>query len=148
MKLSKKLWQTDKQFKGVPMNTKRVKFTFPENKITEPLIYQIGQRFEIITNIRRADVRDDMGWVILELQGDDNEIDEALKDYFGEYEVFSSEEMLYVPIENFNIYFKGFVDAVVKVGDTYHLFDWKTCSWGWDAKKKSDKIVTYQITLY
>lgn len=61
------------------MNTKRVKFTFPENKITEPLIYQIGQRFEIITNIRRADVRDDMGWVILELQGDDNEIDEALK---------------------------------------------------------------------
>lgn len=61
------------------MNTKRVKFTFPENKITEPLIYQIGQRFEIITNIRRADVRDDMGWVILELQGNDNEIDEALK---------------------------------------------------------------------
>ena len=61
------------------MNTKRVKFTFPENKITELLIYQIGQRFEIITNIRRADVRDDMGWVILELQGNDNEIDEALK---------------------------------------------------------------------
>ena len=76
------------------------------------------------------------------------EIDEALKDYFGEYEVFSSEEMLYVPIENFNIYFKGFVDAVVKVGDTYHLFDWKTCSWGWDSRKKSQKLVTYQLTLY
>jgi hypothetical protein len=76
------------------------------------------------------------------------EIDEALKDYFGEYEVFSSEEMLYVPIENFNIYFKGFVDAVVKVGDTYHLFDWKTCSWGWDSRKKSQKLITYQLTLY
>ena len=76
------------------------------------------------------------------------EIDEALKDYFDEYEVFSSEEMLYVPIENFNIYFKGFVDAVVKVGDTYHLFDWKTCSWGWDSRKKSQKLVTYQLTLY
>ena len=50
------------------------------------------------------------------------EVDEALKDYFGEYEVFSSEEMLYVPIENFNINFKGFVDAVVKRGDTYHLY--------------------------
>jgi len=76
------------------------------------------------------------------------QIDEALAAYFGDYEVFSSEEKLYVPIENFNIYFKGFVDAVVKVGDTYHLFDWKTCSWGWDSRRKSQKIVTYQLTLY
>lgn len=77
-----------------------------------------------------------------------SEVDAALKDYFGDYEVFSSEEMLYVPIEDFNIYFKGFVDAVVKVGDTYHLFDWKTCSWGWDSRKKAEKLVTYQLTLY
>ena len=76
------------------------------------------------------------------------EVEDALKDYFGDYEVFSSEEMLYVPIENFNIYFKGFVDAVVKVGGTYHLFDWKTCSWGWDSRKKAEKLVTYQLTLY
>ena len=77
-----------------------------------------------------------------------SEVDSALEEYFGEYEVFSSEEMLYVPIENFNINFKGFVDAVVKVGDTYHLFDWKTCSWGWDSRKKAEKLVTYQLTLY
>lgn len=77
-----------------------------------------------------------------------SEVEEALEAYFGEYEVFSSEEMLYVPIEDFNIYFKGFVDAVVKVGDTYHLFDWKTCSWGWHARKKAEKLVTYQLTLY
>ena len=76
------------------------------------------------------------------------EVDDALQDYFGDYEVFSSEEMLYVPIENFNINFKRFVDAVVKVGDTYHLFDWKTCSWGWDSRKKAEKLVTYQLTLY
>ena len=76
------------------------------------------------------------------------EIDDALQEYFGEYEVFSSEEKLYVPIENFNINFKGFVDAVIKVGDTYHLFDWKTCSWGWDSRRKSEKLVTYQLTLY
>ena len=76
------------------------------------------------------------------------EVEEALEVYFGDYEVFSSEEKLYVPIENFNVYFKGFVDAVVKVGDTYHLFDWKTCSWGWDSRKKAEKIVTYQLTLY
>ena len=77
-----------------------------------------------------------------------SEVEEALKEYFGDYEVFSSEEMLYVPIENFNIYFKGFVDAVIKVGEVYHLFDWKTCGWGWDSRKKADKLVTYQLTLY
>jgi predicted RecB family nuclease len=76
------------------------------------------------------------------------EVEDALKEYFGEYEVFSSEEQLYVPIESFNVYFKGFVDAVVKVGDTYHLFDWKTCSWGWDSRKKAEKLITYQLTLY
>jgi len=76
------------------------------------------------------------------------EVDEALRDYFGEYEVYSTEEMLYVPIEDFDIFFKGFVDAVIKVGDTYHLFDWKTCGWGWDSKKKSNKLTTYQLTLY
>jgi len=76
------------------------------------------------------------------------EVEPALKKYFGDYEVFSSEEMLYVPIENFNIYFKGFVDAVVKVGETYHLFDWKTCSWGWDSRRKTEKLITYQLTLY
>jgi len=77
-----------------------------------------------------------------------HEVDDALQAYFGDYEVFSSEEMLYVPIENFNIFFKGFVDAVVKVDDTYHLFDWKTCSWGWDSRKKAEKLITYQLTLY
>ena len=75
-------------------------------------------------------------------------IEPALKEYFGEYEIISSEESLYVPIENFNINFKGFVDAVVKVDDTYHLFDWKTCSWGWDSRKKAEKLVVYQLTLY
>ena len=76
------------------------------------------------------------------------EIEPALEEYFGEYEIVSSEELLYVPIENFNINFKGFVDAVIKVGDTYHLFDWKTCSWGWDSRRKAEKLVTYQLTLY
>ena len=51
------------------MASRRVRFTFPQNLITEPVIYRLGIDFEIVTNIRRADVRDDMGWVILELEG-------------------------------------------------------------------------------
>ena len=54
------------------------------------------------------------------------------------------------PIEGEDNYkFKGFIDAIVCTPDgKVHIFDWKTCSWGWDAKKKNDKIITYQLTLY
>lgn len=60
------------------MTKRRVKFTFPDDLITEPIIYQLGKKFEIVTNIRRADVRADMGWVVLELDGDEGEINEGL----------------------------------------------------------------------
>jgi hypothetical protein len=74
-----------------------------------------------------------------------------LNNYFGEYEVVSVEEPIYEPINSFdtNCNFKGFIDLVVKTPDgKHHIIDWKTCSWGWDLKKKSDKLITYQLTLY
>ncbi len=61
------------------MAKKRVKFTFPQELITEPVIYQLAQKFKIVTNIRRADVREDLGWVVLELEGDDDEISSGLE---------------------------------------------------------------------
>ena len=60
------------------MSTKRVRFTFPSELIKEPVIYKLGIDFEIVTNIRRADVRDSMGWVVLELEGDDEIIKSGL----------------------------------------------------------------------
>ena len=56
------------------MAKKRVKFTFSQQMITEPVIYELGRKFKIVTNIRRAEVRDDTGWVVLELEGDEAEI--------------------------------------------------------------------------
>ena len=61
------------------MAKRRIKITFPQGLITEPLIYLLAKNFEIVTNIRRADVREDMGWVVLELEGEDQEIDRGLK---------------------------------------------------------------------
>lgn len=60
------------------MGKQRVKFTFLSDLVKEPVIYQLGQDFAIVTNIRRADVREDMGWVVLELDGDDSEIQRGL----------------------------------------------------------------------
>ena len=78
------------------------------------------------------------------------EIDDALQEYFEEFEVLAVEMPLMEDIEGHDDYkFKGFIDAIVTTPDgKVHIFDWKTCSWGWNAKKKNDKIVTYQLTLY
>ena len=59
--------------------TKRVKFTFPQELIKEPVIYKLGVDFGIVTNIRRADIRDDMGWVVLELEGESDVVDKGLE---------------------------------------------------------------------
>jgi ABC-type methionine transport system ATPase subunit len=50
-------------------------FTFPRKLIKEPIIYELSHKFEVMTNIRRADVTEDRGWVVLELEGEDKEID-------------------------------------------------------------------------
>ena len=61
------------------MAKRRVRFTFPEQLITEPLIYNLGRKFEIVTNIRRANVQERVGWVVLELEGSDDEIDRGVE---------------------------------------------------------------------
>jgi ATP-dependent exoDNAse (exonuclease V) beta subunit len=82
-----------------------------------------------------------------------NEILPALKEEFSEYEVLAAEEDLMQLIEDFPCEeknkFKGFIDLVIKTADgKIHIIDWKTCSWGWDARKRSDPMMTYQLTFY
>ena len=55
-----------------------MKFTFPADRVTEPIIYQFGRKFELVTNIRRADVRESMGWVVLELEGTEDQIEKGV----------------------------------------------------------------------
>ncbi|MSQ14060.1 MAG: FeS-binding protein [Dehalococcoidia bacterium] len=61
------------------MASRRVKFTYTAALIPDPVIYELGKRFPIVTNIRRADVRETFGWVILEMIGDDADIDRGLE---------------------------------------------------------------------
>ncbi len=60
------------------MAVRRVKLTFPEELIKEPIVYNLGHRFAIVTNIRRADVTVHSGWVVLEIEGAEEEIRRAL----------------------------------------------------------------------
>ena len=61
------------------MAKKRVMFTFPESLITEPVIHNLGHKFNVITNIRRADVTESRGWVVLELDGSESDIETGLQ---------------------------------------------------------------------
>ncbi|MDA0988509.1 MAG: FeS-binding protein [Chloroflexi bacterium] len=61
------------------MAKRRARFTFPTGLITQPVIFDLGRNFQLVTNIRRADVREDMGWVILELDGEEEEIEKGLE---------------------------------------------------------------------
>ena len=58
--------------------SRRVMFTFPQDLIKEPIIHNIGQQFNVITNIRRADVSEDKGWVVLELEGEEDDIEQGI----------------------------------------------------------------------
>jgi hypothetical protein len=53
-------------------------FTFPPKLIKEPIIYNLGHKFKVVTNIRRADVSENKGWVVLELEGEEQDIEKGL----------------------------------------------------------------------
>ncbi|MFZ1805107.1 MAG: NIL domain-containing protein, partial [Nitrospira sp.] len=56
----------------------RFHIRFPEDKIREPIIYQIGREYKVVTDVRRADVRETTGWADVELSGDTAEIERAV----------------------------------------------------------------------
>ena len=60
------------------MPIRRVTFTFKTELIQRPVIYELGIKFEIVTNIRRAEVNQNDGWVVLELEGSSDEIERGL----------------------------------------------------------------------
>ncbi len=61
------------------MPIEKVRFTFLDRLIKEPVIYRVGRDFKVETNIRRADIQEGIGWVILELEGEQKSIDDALE---------------------------------------------------------------------
>ncbi len=60
------------------MAKRQVTFTFPEELVREPIIYNLGLQFKVVTNIRRADISEDKGWVVLELEGEEGDIEQGI----------------------------------------------------------------------
>ena len=60
------------------MAKKYVTFTYSQELIKEPIIHNLGLQFNIVTNILRADISPDRGWVALELEGDESDIEQGI----------------------------------------------------------------------
>ena len=57
----------------------RVRLTFPPALIREPIVYRLVKDFDIVINIRRADVKADHGWMALELEADERSLERGVK---------------------------------------------------------------------
>ncbi len=57
----------------------RLWLMYPPKLITKPLVWQIGQKFKVITNIRQASVTDEIGIVCLELDGKRADVKAAIR---------------------------------------------------------------------
>jgi len=56
----------------------RVKLTFPEVLIKQPIIGRMVREFDVMPNIRRANVEEKWGWIVCELGGDDDAVERAI----------------------------------------------------------------------
>jgi len=60
------------------MATKRVKLTFPQDLIKEPVIFTMARKYDVMPNIRRAKVTESVGEVVLELEGDEKSLSDGI----------------------------------------------------------------------
>jgi len=57
----------------------RVYLTFNSDTVREPIIWKLAKEFDVMTNIRTAEVKESTGLVGLELEGKSDVVDAAVK---------------------------------------------------------------------
>lgn len=58
---------------------RRIKLTFPQHLIKEPVIFAMARQFDIVPNIRRARVTETVGEMVLELEGPEEDLENGIK---------------------------------------------------------------------
>ena len=56
-----------------------VMLTFPTDLSSDPVIYNLGMQFRVVTNIISANITKDNGWMILELEGEEEDIEQSIE---------------------------------------------------------------------
>ncbi len=57
----------------------RVKLTFPQDLIKEPVIFTMAKKFDIMPNIRRARVTETVGEMVMELEGGEENLTKGME---------------------------------------------------------------------
>ena len=65
------------------MSSIRLFVSFPEELVERPMIYEIIKKFDVVPSIRRANVEEHSGWVILEVNGEQDQLDNAIAYFEG-----------------------------------------------------------------
>ena len=60
------------------MTKKTIHFEFTQGLVKEPLLYLLARKFDVATNIRAASITDEGGFVVLEVDGEEKAIEEAV----------------------------------------------------------------------
>ena len=68
-----------KAIHGEGAEQRRFWLMYPPRLIQEPLLWTLGHKFKVVTNIRQASVTDEIGIVCLELDGKSDEVNRAIK---------------------------------------------------------------------
>jgi ABC-type methionine transport system ATPase subunit len=62
-----------------PSAQTRLWLMYPPKLITKPLIWELAQKFPVVTNVRQASVTDEIGIVCLEIDGERSQVKAAIK---------------------------------------------------------------------
>ncbi len=62
----------------------KVRLTFPESEVRQPVLATLVRQFDVEPNIRRADVEEHRGWILCELDGASTQVEAALAWLRGE----------------------------------------------------------------
>jgi ABC-type methionine transport system ATPase subunit len=57
----------------------RVKLVYPAALQDQPILYRLIKDFDLATNIRRASVGAEEAWLIVDIEGEDDTIQQALE---------------------------------------------------------------------
>ena len=57
----------------------KIKLTFPQELVKEPVLFTIAKKFDIMPNIRRAKVTETVGEVVLELEGTEENVNSGIE---------------------------------------------------------------------
>ena len=60
------------------MSQQQIMLSFNSELVTEPIIHNLGIQFNLVTNIIRANVTEEQGWMVLQMEGEEQDMEDGI----------------------------------------------------------------------